>query len=61
MLKCGINKRLEALNALADIREYIREQLTFNESAQDLELPEDIVAKFNTVAVYLGTDKDWCK
>ena len=61
MLICLINKRLEALNALADIRDYIREQLTFNEADQDLELPQDIIAKFNVVAVFLCADKDWCK
>ena len=61
MLKCGINKRLEALNALADIRDYIRQQLTLKEFAQDSALPQDIITKFNTVAVYLGAEGDWCK
>jgi hypothetical protein len=52
------NRRLEALNALADIREYARE---IDPSRDGHTLPTDIVAKFNIVATYLGADKDWCK
>jgi hypothetical protein len=59
------NKRLEALNALADIRRYARlvaeVSHVMRATPSEGKLPMYIVDKFNIVATYLGADSDWCK
>lgn len=48
-MKTRINK-YAALNALADIREYLRER------SDDGELPDEIISKFNLIATKLGSE-----
>jgi hypothetical protein len=54
-----INKKYEALNALADIRETMRNMIDAH--PDDRKLSPEIVAKFNVVAVRLGAEADWAK
>jgi hypothetical protein len=54
-LQSLVNKRLEALNALADIRQALR--MADDEGLLSFHIQE----RFNTVATYLGADPDWCK